>query len=418
MLKSECWTGPIHGANNGPYLPRIIWPPWFYRMMKTIVKQSIVSSASLKVLFLSVCMMSTLLGRTIVAADEAAAGLKTRNIVLITTDGLRWQEVFTGAERALLNKAEGGVANEKALTKSYWRSSRDERRQALMPFLWSHIAKNGQIYGNQHKGSVAQITNDKRFSYPGYNEILTGFADPTIDSNKKIPNENVTVLEWLHRKPAFRGSVAAFSSWDVIPSIINRQRAGFPVMGGWESVPEHEPNDKQRLLNDLIADTTRYFPPELYDSFVYQAAHEHLLRHHPRILYVGFLETDAWGHAGRYDHLLNSAYAVDKYIERLWKTVQSMDQYRDKTTFIITTDHGRGSGPNDWKNHGATIDGAENIWMAFLGPDTPPLGEREQIAPVTQSQVAATLAALVGEDYHADVTRAGAPVGDVLPKRE
>ena len=87
------------------------------------------------------------------------------------------------------------------------------------------------------------------------------------------------------------------------------------------------------------------------------AAREHLLRHQPRVMFIGFLETDAWGHAGRYDNLLTSAHAVDQYIQRLWETMQSMDQYRDKTTFIISTDHGRGSGLTDWKNHGKTVEG-------------------------------------------------------------
>jgi hypothetical protein len=95
--------------------------------------------------------------------------------------------------------------------------------------------------------------------------------------------------------------------------------------------------------------------------------------------------------------------------------MQSMEQYRGTTTFIITTDHGRGSGPTDWKNHGEKIEGAENMWMAFLGPDTPPLGERKNCAPVTQSQVAATLAALLGEDYHAAIRHSGEPIKDVLP---
>jgi len=101
------------------------------------------------------------------------------------------------------------------------------------------------------------------------------------------------------------------------------------------------------------------------------------LRHRPRDLFVGFLETDAWAHASRYDNLLTSANAVDRYIQRFWETVQSIDQYRDKTTFIITTDHGRGSGPSarakSWqRRHG----GGEDIWMAFLGPETQALGER------------------------------------------
>ena len=149
--------------------------------------------------------------------------------------------------------------------------------------------------------------------------------------------------------------MAAYSAWDVIPYIINRERCGFPVMGGWEPLPEPDPNPRQQLLNDLIADTTRPNAAEVIDSFLYQAAREHLLRHKPRVLFIGFLETDAWGHAGRYDNLLTSANAVDQYIQRLWETMQSMDQYRDKTTFIISTDHGRGSGlvglEESWQDH-------------------------------------------------------------------
>lgn len=345
----------------------------------------------------------------------AAEELKTKNVLLITTDGLRWQEVFTGAEKLLIDKEVGGVENVKAIEKQFWRETPEERRKALLPFIWSKIASEGQIYGNVLEGSSSQITNTRKFSYPGYNEILTGFADPKIDSNDKKPNKNVTVLEWLHNKPAFRGKVAAFNAWDVIPFIINRDRAGFPVMGGWESVPDKNPNAKEQMLNELIADTTRPHKGEVIDSFLFQAAREHLVKHQPRVMYVGFLETDNWGHKGRYDHLLTSAHGVDSYIERLWNLLQSIDQYRDKTTLILTTDHGRGSGRTDWKNHGEKIEGAEDMWMAFLGPDTPPLGERKNCDRVTQSQVAATLAALLGEDYHAAEPRSGEPVKDVLP---
>ena len=362
-----------------------------------------------------VCLLLVL--ATATTSAFAAEG-KTRNVVLITTDGLRWQEVFTGAEKALINKEHGGVANVSEIEKRFWRESPEERRKALLPFFWNKIAAEGQIYGNQNAGSSSQITNTMKFSYPGYNEILTGFADPRIDSNAKKSNENFTVLEWLHRKPAFNNKVAAYSGWDVIPFIFNRERCGFPVMGGWERLPEPNPNPRQQLLNELIVDTTRPNDAEVIDSFLFQAAREHLLRHKPRVFFVGFLETDAWGHAGRYDNLLTSANTVDQYIQRLWELMQSMDQYRGTTTFIITTDHGRGSGLVDWKNHGKAIEKAEDMWMAFLGPDTPPLGERKNCERVTQSQIAATLAALLGEDYHAEVKHSGAPIQDVLPAQK
>jgi hypothetical protein len=99
----------------------------------------------------------------------------------------------------------------------------------------------------------------------------------------------------------------------------------------------------------------------------------------------------------------------------LWQTVQSIPEYRGATSLIFSPDHGRGEAA-EWKSHGEKIPESKNIWMAFLGPDTPALGERAHIAPVTQSQVAATLAAILGEDYNADVPKAGKPIRDVLQR--
>ena len=66
-------------------------------------------------------------------------------------------------------------------------------------------------------------------------------------------------------------------------------------------------------------------------------------------------------------------------------------------------------------SHGANVHGAEDMWMAFLGPDTPPLGERTNCDRVTQSQIAATLAALLGEDYHGAIPTSGPVITQVLP---
>ena len=91
-----------------------------------------------------------------------------------------------------------------------------------------------------------------------------------------------------------------------------------------------------------------------------------------------------------------------------------MPQYRGSTTLIFSPDHGRGDAPVEWKGHGEKIMLSKYIWMAFLGPDTKPLGERKQVGAVTQSQIAATLAALLGEDYNTAEPRAGKPIRDVL----
>ena len=110
-------------------------------------------------------------------------------------------------------------------------------------------------------------------------------------------------------------------------------------------------------------------------SFIYAAA-DHVKRHRPRLVFVGFGETDEWAHAGRYDLYLNAAHHVDAFVQRLWDTVQSMREYRGKTTFILTADHGRGNGLQSWKDHGEKVEGAEGDWIAIIGPDTlPPVSE-------------------------------------------
>jgi hypothetical protein len=352
----------------------------------------------------------TLLLTLAVMGRGANAPRKTENVILITFDGLRWQELFTGADEALMNKENGGVENVDALRKEFWRDTPAARREALMPFFWNVIAQQGQVFGNQHKGSAAKVTNGKNFSYPGYNEILTGFPDDRIDSNAKRPNPNVTVLEWLNQKPRYKNRVAAFCSWDVFPSIINPERSGVFVSAAHEPVQDGKLTERQELLNRLMSDIPPPWGSVRWDALTFHHAMEYLKKHKPRVLYVAFDETDDWAHDGRYDRVLQAARYTDSFIKALWETVQTMPEYRGKTSLVITTDHGRGDAPTAWKSHGANVKGAENIWVAALGPDTPALGERANVETVTQSQVAATVAALLGEDYCAAVTKAGKPV--------
>ena len=344
---------------------------------------------------------------------RAAPARRTENVVLVTTDGLRWQELFGGAEEPLLSK-DAGVGDIPALRRDFWRGTPKERREALLPFFWSVVAREGQVFGNLPRGSSVRVTNGHNFSYPGYNELLSGRADARVDSNDKKPNPNVTVLEWLNGRPPYRGRVAAFCSWDVFPWIINRERSGVLVNAGFEPVPGT--GERIATLNELLAETTPAAGGVRHDSFTFMAALDHVRAAGPRVLYLSLGETDDWAHEGRYDLYLRSAERFDRYLRRLWETLQAMPQYQGKTSLVITTDHGRGAAADQaWTGHGAKVPGAENIWMAVLGPDTAPLGERAQTEPLTQSQVAATVAALLGEDFAAAVPGVAGPVKAVLP---
>jgi hypothetical protein len=325
------------------------------------------------------------------------AQLKTRNVVLIVSDGLRWQEIFTGGDPDLIGEHGGIWASKEKLRQKFWNDDPAERRKMLFPFLWGTIAKNGQIFGNQKKGSIARVTNGMAFSYPGYNEMLTGKPDPRINSNEFGPNPNTTVFEWMNQFPEFHGHVAAYATWDVFKNIFNESRSNLPLQVGWDLPEKGKLDAREELLNELYRTTTRLDGEDVWDSFLQIPLLDYVKSAHPRLLFVGYGETDNWAHQGRYDLVLESAHQFDAFVSQLWETMQSMPEYRDQTTFIITTDHGRGGGLEEWKEHGVDQKGSENIWIAVMGPDTEPRGELSNNS-AKQAQIAATVAAFLGKN--------------------
>jgi hypothetical protein len=356
------------------------------------------------------------LGALAVCGAAPAWAGKTRNVVLIVSDGLRWQEVFTGADATLMDEKHGGSwLSAEELRKRYWRADAAARREALFPFLWGTVAKQGQIFGNQHKGSIAHVTNGKAFSYPGYNEMSTGFPNDAIDSNEFGPNPNVTVFEWLNHQDEFHGRVAIYGTWNVYDNIFNKPRSGLVMQTGWTPPPRKAVDTpRAALLRELYATTTQFDEEDVPNAYLQIPLLDYVREAHPRVLFVGYGETDNWAHQGRYDLVLDSAHRTDAAIRELWDTMQAMPEYRGSTTFIITTDHGRGGGLTEWKEHGVKEKGSENIWIAVIGPDTAPLGERKHVAAVAQAQIAATVAAFVGQDYRHDQPKAAAPIDAVL----
>jgi len=345
---------------------------------------------------------------------------KTQNVIVVMMDGMRWQEVFRGADLTLI-KTRGpkwlGNPDELATDaeKQYWRLTPAERRRILMPFLWDVVAAQGQIYGNRDLGSDSHVVNGLNFSYPGYAETLTGIADSRVNSNDNVPNPNQTVFGWLNGDPEFAGKVAAFGAWGTFNGIFDKEHCGFVVNAGYDPLTAVPATPEIKLLNDLKSESVRLWADEPFDPLPFHTALEYVKARKPRVLFVGLGETDDWAHAGSYPEYLISAHLNDHYIGELWHLVQSMPEYQNKTTLIVLPDHGRGEG-KQWTTHGEKVPDSRETWMAFIGPDTDPLGERSHANSVTENQVAATIAALLGKDYHAAVPKSGTAIADVLSK--
>lgn len=314
------------------------------------------------------------------------------HVLVVTLDGVRWQEVFGGARRELISTEAGGVADTTGVLRRFWRESPEARRSALLPFLWETIARQGLLLGDSAAGLTVRVSNGKWFSYPGYNELLTGAPDERIDSNDKLRNPNVSVLEWLNRRPGFQGAVAAFGSWDVLPFILDTTRSHLFVNG--DGPPVTQPRSElERTLNDFAAALPPYWGNVRFDAVTMQGALHHLKTRKPRVLYVLLGDTDEWAHQRRYDLHLDAVHRSDRFLKTLWETAQAMPEYRGRTTLLVTTDHGRGEGLR-WTDHGRNVPAAERIWVAAL---TPVSGKRSAVSGTfTQAQFAATIAAALG----------------------
>ena len=237
--------------------------------------------------------------------------------------------------------------------------------RSCMPFVWTTMAVRGQVFGDPSARSAARFTNGLWFSYPGYSEMLAGVTDPRVDSNRKVPNPNVTVLECLNRRPSFAGRVAAFGSWDVLPFILSAERAGLPVGTGWTPVPAPS-SERERAINELAADLPRYWDYGPFDAPIVYAALEAVADDAAARALRDARRTDEWAHEGRYDLYLDATLRADRFVERIW-TRSSRCPIRGPTALVLTTDHGRGSttGTGPITARGAA---AERAWIAVMGP--------------------------------------------------
>jgi hypothetical protein len=324
---------------------------------------------------------------------------KTENIVLITFDGLRWQELFKGADSLMIDDT-GMIDRAGSLLADYWHTDPIKRRAMLFPFFWNTIGKQGQIYGNRAYGNKVDNSNKMWFSYPGYNEVLSGYADDArINSNSKINNPNVTFLEHLNNRAEYKGKVMAFGSWDVFPFIINKERSGIPVNAGFDLATGNNLTDVEKTINRLQQEIRGPWGGVRLDPFTHHYALEAIKKHKPKVLYIAYGETDDWAHGGKYDQYIWSAKQTDQYIKEIWETLQADPQYKDKTTLIISVDHGRGITKNSWKSHGADVPQAGQIWLMAMGPDTPATGEMKVDGQWSSAMVARTVFQLLGLEY-------------------
>ncbi len=303
---------------------------------------------------------------SLIATPARAQDTAPRFLALVTIDGYRWQELFRGADPAL-------VTDERYRARYV---DVQNRAAALTPFLLS-FAQAGALTGNRDQNSCARVANDFWFSYPGYAEMLAGRPNPRVRSNAAVPNDDVTMLERLARRPEFANQVRVFAEWDAVPAILNVARSGIPVFNPPDKSAPHDPQ-------------------------VVSAARA-ALANPPRVMWLALGDTDNRAHEGEYEQYLAAATEADNFLRELWEAYQANPRTAGRTTLIVTSDHGRGGAENNrWRGHGSgrwrgiivpglRHEGSDAIFIAARGPGIVSTQAYTPENCASVSQIAATM---------------------------
>ena len=339
----------------------------------------------------------------------SAKGKKDTRLVIITIDGLRWQEVFEGADEVLISDSQQ-VLDINLTRKSYWRATPEERREALMPFTWNTIAKKGIIIGNRNKNSMMEVANNTSISYPGYCEMMTGMVDEAITSNDPVNNPHRNVLEVANEDKRYKGKVMMYGSWKSTRFAIHNEQAGIPASVSYEPNVAKKQTSRLKMVDRMMEGMPRYWRSEHFDAFTYAYAIETLLNDHPKVMWISFGDCDEWAHSRKYDFYLDGANGTDAFIRDIYEQMEADRFYRGKTVYLITCDHGRGFG-NEWADHGRSTKGSDATWFMLWGKGIEPKGETSECGPYYTKQIAATIASVLGIDFTPDDGAKLSPIG-------
>jgi hypothetical protein len=267
-------------------------------------------------------------------ASSASASEPEPRVILITFDGVRWNEIFEGPDPELIGdppppEYAGGDAG------------------TILPYFWSEMAGVGTLLGDRRLGSEMTISNPVGISIPGYQVLFSGRVTFCLRNEcGQVGRE--TFPERLRRELSLeRDQVAAFVTDPKLCSALEQTEGSIDTRcGGRGGTLERGKKG---------------------DAATFEAALAHLREYRPRFLYIGLDRSDGTGHRGDYAEHLRTLRRYDGWLERIDRVLEELGEAGAQTRVIITTDHGRGSG-DEWPDHQMTVSGTADVWLYARGP--------------------------------------------------
>jgi hypothetical protein len=328
------------------------------------------------------------------SADERAESA----VVLVVLDGVRWQDVFGGADRAL--------GRPRGVNPAFWASPR-----ALMPNLQSMIDTQGMAIGAPGHGGEMVTGGTQRISLPSYREIFTGRADPSCQSNDCVQPLGRTVADDVYDSSGPR-DVAVVASWPNIARAASADSSRFVLTTGRKLLGLGEQLRSDPVVAGLLdaGAHASAFPGEgdyRPDALTERIALRYLATARPRFFFVGLGDCDEYGHRNDYRGYLSALHGADDFLGELSSTLDTMGARGRHTTVLVTADHGRAY---DFRDHGMWHPESGRVWLVAGGAD---VRGRGLVASQrhTLSDVAPTVRALLGI---AGDPGGGEPIAEVI----
>jgi len=338
--------------------------------------------------------VSVLIGLCYCAAAPAAVPTPhTHNVILVTLDGVRTQEIFGGLDAAIARHSAALSYSEiEAVRSRYDAATAESRRAALMPVFWRRLVPQGVLFGDAALGAPMRVQNAQCVSSPGYVEMNSGAARAEVldNSPRRYPYRGALQVVAEELRLDFP-LVAQIGSWDGFSLAASSRDGAFLMSGGFDLLPPAVSTPEIESLGRLRREVLDLWEEGSDDALSFRIATAYLKAQRPRLMWIGLGNSDDWAHADRYDRLLTYLNLADGWLGELWSMLQDLDAYRGRTTLIVTTDHGRGLRGEDWSEHDCAIPGSEAIWALVVGPDTPATGEAMHTGELHQGQIAATV---------------------------
>jgi arylsulfatase A-like enzyme len=276
------------------------------------------------------------------------------NVILITLDGVRWQEVFNGTDPL--------------------RSRQHQTARQLLPNLYDLFFDHGLVVG-QKSPMVASGPN--HISLPGYLEMSRGHQSFDCQTNDCHPIIDQSIF-WFFQQPAL------FASWNMLARTVpSNMDVIFDVgrTGRSESWKQLKLSDDQTFPSPFSYN--REYRPDYYTEV---AAMDYLRYQRPDFAWISLGDTDEYGHANDYAAYLAALRQADTFVGNLIHWLEQSD-YGKNTVFIMTADHGRN---NNFRDHGLSMASAR-VWAVFHGKNIPNLGSIQLNQPISLSNLFPTI---------------------------